>query len=56
MERLLLLLPALGVNGQQGRPPPCSGSFLQENITLEVSLRPDPLPYSLLAYYRWALQ
>merc|ERR1712037_472162 len=36
MERLLLLLPALGVNGQQGRPPPCSGSFLQENITLEV--------------------
>merc|ERR1711990_112526 len=35
MERLLLLLPALGVNGQ-GRLPPCSGSFLQDNVTLEV--------------------
>merc|ERR1711936_200980 len=33
MERLLLLLSSLGVNSQN---PPCSGSFLQENITLEV--------------------
>ena len=42
MERLLLLLSSLGVNSQN---PPCSGSFLQENITLEVNLNTylDPL-------------
>ena len=33
MEAFLLLLSLLGVNGQG---LPCSGSFLQDNITLEV--------------------
>ena len=33
MKAFLLLLSLLGVNGQG---LPCSGSFLQDNITLEV--------------------
>ena len=45
MERLLLLLSSLGVNSQN---PPCSGSFLQENITLEVTLNTYLDPQSAL--------